>query len=499
MAVHHTPEPWLDAAIASVRSQTYPHWELCLALDDAAQSASLWAKLQILESPQIRITRLDTPSGISRTLNAAATLATGDFIGVLDHDDLLHPHCLAHCATADADLIYTDEDYLSPDGTRHQPSFKPGWSPTLLLSCMYLGHFWIARRHLVERAGWFRPDFDGAQDHDLVLRLTRDPAVTVAHIPEVLYHWRQHPASTASSSRAKPYAHDAGRRAVAAATQLQVLDGPRTHTYAPQWPNRLTPTLIICSRNGRLLNQCLTQAAPALRALDGQILVVHHVLGPHTGVAEVCEQHNARRIEFAEPFHFARMNNRAARLATTDALVFLNDDVTARDDRWLNALLGQISRPEVAIAGARLLYPDGTLQHAGIALGIGELTGHIGRFTVDSPLWHWLHLAREVSAVTGACLAIRRDTFLQLQGFDESFPVNYNDTDLCLRARQLGLSVVFEPQATLTHAESQSRAAGTTYPERAAFSRKWPTLQEAFYSRNLQPTEQILLNPNGIF
>lgn len=479
MAAYRSRPEWLEQAVESVREQSYANWQLSIALDAAHESPELVSYLEQLarSDERIVVSLQNAQGGISETLNAAAAKATGEYVGVLDHDDLLAPHALHYCVEAalreQADVVYTDEDYLNVAGERVQPSFKPAWSPDLLLSCMYFGHFWMLRRDLAARVGWFRREYDGAQDHDLVLRVTRDPAIRVAHVARVLYHWRQHAGSTAAHASAKPYAHEAGKRAVADATGAVVKDGPRTHTYFVERPApKLSISIVIVTRTGALLRRALASFEPALQRTPAQIVVVHHVLGPDTGVAEVCQEYKTERVEWGEPFHFSLMNQRGVDRAVGEVLVFVNDDVIARDGDWLQALGVQCMRPEVACVGARLVYPDGLLQHGGIVLGAGELTDHIGRNMLEHPLWHWLHLTRNVSAVTGACLAIRKELYERIGGFDAAFPVNFNDVDLCLRASEHG-RVVLEAQATLIHEECRTRAAGVTFAEREAFARRW--------------------------
>jgi GT2 family glycosyltransferase len=383
-------------------------------------------------------------------------------------------------------------------GQRLRPNLKPDWSPELLTGCMYFGHLFVVRKQTIAAAGWFRDGFEGAQDYDLALRLVGAGA-TVTHIPRVLYHWRMHESSTAASAGAKPHAHVSGKRALEQALLIngaaaKVVDGPGPHTYAVKWPlSSKSVSIVICSRNPQLLGRCLESLRRTLGGINAQIIVVEH---QSTETRHVAESFQCDVISYGRLFHFADMNNAGAAEARNDALLFLNDDIVAPRAGWLEPMLALISRRDIAIAGAKLLYPSGAIQHAGIALGIGEGTGHIGRGQFASDLWRWLELRRNVSAVTGACLAIRRSVFEELSGFDSNFPINYNDVDLCLRARAAGYEVIFEPSSILRHDECATRAAGTKLEERELFWERWSEKLETpdpFFTPYLDGEEMRLI------
>jgi len=250
-------------------------------------------------------------------------------------------------------------------------------------------------------------------------------------------------------------------------------------------------SIVICSRNPDLLGRCLRGIAREPGRIRHELIVVHHLTSNEVDdsrMRTLIAAAGAASVEFEGAFHFSVMNNLGAQNARGEILLFLNDDVTPLAPGWLEALAIQVQRPSVAIAGAKLLYPSGLLQHAGVVVGIGDGCGHAGRFQHDVPHFPWLQLARDVSAVTGACLAIRREVFGQLGGFDRGFPVNYNDVDLCLRARQAGYRVIYEPAAVLRHDECQTRVGGTTFDERKAFLTRWRSVVDAgdpFYNSNL--------------
>ena len=297
----------------------------------------------------------------------------------------------------------------------------------------------------------------------------------------MLYHWRSHEGSTASAAGAKPYAHAAGKRALenalhAGGVTAPIADGPAPHTYKVQWrPSVPAASVVICSRTPKLLERCLESLKRTTSGTAVQVIVVEH---QSLETRQVAESFECDIVSYGRVFNFADMNNAGAAEARHNALLFLNDDVTAQNSGWLQALIALIERPDIGIAGAKLVYPSGAIQHAGIALGIGEGTGHIARGKFASDVWRWLELRRNVSAVTGACLAIRRDVFAQLNGFTTAFPVNYNDADLCLRARAAGYEVVFEPGATLRHDECATRSGGTKVEEREEFWQRWGHLLE---------------------
>lgn len=510
MPVHGPRLEWLREAVESVVSQSDPRWQLCIVLDGPAPP-DVMDYLSGAARRESRLTLVEAAKGgISHALNSGLPACTGAYTGFLDQDDTLEAGAVAELALAiaehDPDLLYTDEDWMDESGQVSLPNFKPAWSPALLLSCMYMGHFLVVRTDRLRQVGGFRSEHDGAQDYDLVLRLTDAPA-RVVHIPRVLYHWRQHERSTARHPEAKPYSHGAGAAALAEAVSrrrlaAQVEDGrmPNHYRLKPSGA-RMDATVIVPTKNPTLLRRLFE----ALRAHRNEtacrlLVVLHrHRTPADAGIRAVAEEFGAQVREYSGPFNFSRMNNLGAAGLTSPLLVFLNDDICVRDDHWLDALCGPFACPSVGVAGARLLYPDGAIQHSGIVLGLADGTGHAGRFQFGSPFWPWLDFTRNVSAVTGACLAVRRELFEDLGGFDERFSNNYNDVDLCLRTLERGLEVVLSGDACLIHDEARTRANGTNSRERVALWRRWAhVLGEAdpYYSPNLAShTESIALAP----
>jgi GT2 family glycosyltransferase len=506
LPVHNPRRDWLEAAVASAVNQTYGCWQLCVC-DDASQPnwVAEYFTAQSSGEPRIRFARSSERLGISGALNRAAGLASGEYAGFLDQDDVLAPHALGCVAAAvqdgQADLLYSDEDYIDGQGRRVQPIFKPAFSPDLLRCGMYMGHLLVVRTAKLRQLGGFRTECDGSQDYDLALRLTAERPLgpsAIRHIPRVLYHWRQHPDSTAQHAAAKPYTQAAGLRALSEAVakrdaQAVVTPGAFANTYRVRWsiPAGLKASLIICSRDAKLLTRCLDAIARHTASANRELVIVQHRTGDIASLDQLLNSCDCVRVPYTGPFNFAAMNNLGASHAKGDVLVFLNDDVEPLDPEWLNALLAHANRSEVAAVGAKLVYPSGAIQHTGMVIGIMEGAGHLHRNTFGSPYWNWLPFARNVCAVTGACLAIRRSVFEELDGFDESFPVNYNDVDLCLRARQAGYQVIVDPAALLRHYECQSRQAGVRLEERYLFEQRWAAWLERgdpFYSPYLRRT-----------
>lgn len=503
MATHNPCREWLDAAINSVLTQSYPFWELAICDDASPGWVAEYLQVRAQQEPRIRYCLSGEPLGISGAFNRAGKLASGDYVAFLDHDDVLSPLALHYVAESiqdgQADLIYTDEDYLAPSGSRVRPSLKPAWSPELLLDCMYCGHFLVVSRKRLDEIGWLRSECDGAQDYDAVLRITDQPAV-VLHVPRILYHWRQHPASTAASHSAKKYTHNAGRRALEDTIRrrgwdAEVKDGADANTYRVRRELTVRPavSIIICSRNPQLLGRCLGALKATRRDYPLQIVVVQHHTGNDGEMEQMLERFACDVAPFCGEFNFARMNNTGAEMSTGDVLLFLNDDVMPISADWLPRILEHAMRPEVGVVGAKLVYPSGAIQHAGIVVGIMDGAAHVGRGLFKSDLWRWLDQTRNVSAVTGACMGIRKATFLDLGGFDPEFPVNYNDVDLCLRARQAGYEIIFEAGAVLRHDECQTREPGTRLEERDRFHQRWADVlkvPDPYFSPLLSPDSE---------
>lgn len=479
MPVFNPPEEALKEAIRSVRAQLYPNWQLCI-VDDASTAphvAEVLAEASRSDA-RIHVQRRAENGHICRASNDALAMAEGDFAVLFDHDDLLTPHALYLLANEvnlhpDAEIIYSDEDKIAAGKGQYHPYFKHDFDPDLLLGQNCISHLGCYKTALLRAIDGFRIGFEGSQDHDLVLRATEQVLPhNVRHIPHVLYHWRAIEGSTASATDAKPYAQTAGLRAVQEhldrrgirATACTTADPGlyRIRYAAPKvWPK---VSVIIPTRDRvDLLRQCIKSLRKATDYGPLEILVIDNdstCKRTLTYLALLRDMPDVRVIDAPGPFNYAAINNRAAKEATGEILCLLNNDVEAIDSGWLQEMVSHARRPEVGVVGARLLYPDGvTIQHGGVLLGLGGIASHAFQHTTLHTADHFGNdrLVRRYSAVTGACLVVRRDVWLDVGGLDESLKVAYNDIDFCMRVGQTGLAVVWTPFATLKHHESASR------------------------------------------
>ncbi|MBD5654625.1 MAG: glycosyltransferase family 2 protein, partial [Candidatus Eremiobacteraeota bacterium] len=476
MATYNTSERYLRAAIESVLAQIYPYWELCIA-DDASPDSGVRRVLAEYAARDSRIKLVQRPVNghISRASNSALDLASGDFVAFLDHDDVLSADALFEVANLverhpDADMIYSDEDKIDDSGRLTDPHFKPDWSPDSFLSRMYTCHFSAYRRELVERLGRLRPEFDGSQDYDLVLRLT-EQTDRIHHIPKVLYHWRVHAASTASSGDVKPYAATAAERALTEALERRGEPGTakaRTDcsgTYVVRYDIRdaRKVSVIVPTRDhGDDVDRCLKSIFDAPQYDNFEIIIVDNG-STEPASLDVFERwtkadSRVRVLRYDVPFNFSRINNYAASESDGRYLLFLNNDTEVVSPDWMAAMVEQAQRPSIGAVGALLLYPDRTIQHAGAVIGVGGVAGHSHKyFPADAPgYFNIVKAVNNYSAVTAACMMVRRDAFEQVGGFDERLAVAFNDIDFCLKLRAAGYRNVYLPHAILIHFESKS-------------------------------------------
>jgi len=512
MPVFDPPEAWFRSAIASVRDQIWPHWELCIA-DDASTATHVARVLnEICVDPRIKIVRRLQNGHISAASNSALALATGEFVALMDHDDILPAHALYRVAEEiaahpDAALIYSDEDQLDARGRRCQPAFKPDFDPTFLLSRNFVSHLGVYRRDLVAEAGGFREGFEGSQDFDLVLRVAECAGrARIRHIPAVLYHWRQ-AGSGNFSARALARCADASRRAVTEHLLRTGIDGEAA-------PHPLVPAAVRVRRRVPRPQPMVSVIMPTRdradllsRSADGvlsdtdydalELLIIDNA-SRDTATLNLLDRlatdTRVRVLRRDETFNFSMLCNAGAQAARGNILVLLNNDVEMSDTAWLMSLVEHAIRPDVGAVGAKLAYPDLSVQHAGLLLGAGPdgIAVHaFSRAARDAPgpggaLW----LEREVGAVTAACLAIRRAVYLEVGGMDEQLPVAYNDVDLCLRLRAAGYAIVWTPFAELVHHESATRGPDGDAARAAAAVKlraRWgeQLARDPFYNDNL--------------
>jgi GT2 family glycosyltransferase len=501
MPVFDPPVRFLRKAIESVRAQRYPHWELCIA-DDASTSHGVRRLLAAYETsdPRITVVRRAERGHISAAANDAIAVATGTHLAFVDHDDELAADAL-DLVTAevarhpDAVLVYTDEDKLDRRGRRHSPHFKPDWDPDLMLGHNFVNHLTVLRTDVVRAAGGLRRGFEGSQDYDLLLRVTeRTGPSQIRHLPFVCYHWRQHPASAAGDPAAKPYKDEAARRALA--EHLQRLG--RTGDVEPAWAGshwhrvrhrtvgQPSVTVIVPTRDGAGLDRCLGSLLSRTEFDDMEVCVVdngsrraetHDLLDGLRAAGRI------RVIEDPRPFNYSALNNRAVAETDGDLVVLLNDDTEVIEGGWLGELVSQGQQPGVGAVGAKLLYPDARVQHAGIVVGLGGSAGHLYLGYPGDSLGHdgQLRLVRRVTAATAACLLVPRTAYLEVGGLDEStFAVGFSDVDFCLRLRAAGYHVVWSPYAELYHHESLTRGSGESGPAREL---RWAQERHALRAR----------------
>lgn len=488
--VFNTPEDVLRAALDSVLGQAYPDWEL-IAVDDGSGSPDIRRTLEsyVERDERIHVTYRGSNDGISAASADGLAKASGAFVTFLDHDDVLAPDALYEVARVleqdgAIDVVYSDEDKIEGD-RRLSPFFKPDWCPNLLLSLNYINHLCVIRRSLLESVGGFRPGFDGAQDHDVLLRVT-ERTKRIAHIPKVLYHWRKIEGSAAAVPDAKPHAYDAARRALEDALtrrqtpgSVQVLAAGR---YRVRYEVRGKPlvTIIIPTRDRvDLLKTCVESIQERSTYRGFELLVVDNESREPATLDFLSKIEEPHRV-FRSPgrFNWQAINNAAAAHARGDHLLFLNNDVEVIEPGWLEAMLELSQQEDVGAVGAKLLYRDGRIQHAGVVVGIGDVAAHAFRGLRPSAVAYrsFTDVVREYSAVTGACLMTRRSVFTSLGGFDEGFRVDFGDVDYCLRARERGFLVVYTPFAQLYHYEGLSRGRFNPIEDILAMRRRWGAL-----------------------
>lgn len=478
--VYNTPEVFLKQMIQSVRRQTYPNWELCIA-NANPKNKEVKKILDVAAGKDQRIKVVNVPEneGIAQNTNRALDIATGEFVGLLDHDDLLEESALYEIVSClnekkETDVLYTDEDKVTTDLEEYfSPNFKPDFNLDMLRANNYICHFFVAKKELIEKVGRFRAQYNGAQDYDLILRCT-EQAQYIAHIAKILYHWRVHKESTADNPLSKMYAYEAGKKAIEehlrrCNAEGEVLQTENLGFYRVKYPvkgNPLVSILIPNKDQTETLDQCLRSIEKLTDYKNYEIIIIENNSTKQQTFEYYKKIANEKiRIVYWEgEFNYSAINNFGAKQAKGDYLLLLNNDMEVISHDWLTELIAHCQRPEVGAVGARLYYPDDTVQHAGIIIGIGGVAGSVfvGMKRGYTGYMHRAAIQQDLSAVTAACMMMKRSVFEEVDGLEEKLKVAFNDVDLCLRIREKDYLIVYDPYVELYHYESKTRGAEDT-------------------------------------
>lgn len=514
--VYKTPEKYLKEMLDSILNQTYTNWEICLA-DGSPQGESTERILKryAAKDKRVKYVILGENKGIAGNTNAGLDMATGDFIVLADHDDTLTPNALYECVNAinadlEYDVIYSDEDKLDMDGgALFDPHFKPDFNVDLLCSVNYICHLFVVNTDLVDAVGGFREEYDGAQDYDFIFRCT-EAARKICHIPKVLYHWRCHQDSTASNPESKLYAFEAGSRAIMAHYEREGIKAERVekgvdygiyHMVFQIEGEPLVSVIIPNKDHHQDLDVCLRSLLERATYRNLEFVIVENN-STEKETFDYYEQiqktyANVRVVTWEREFNYSAINNFGVTHAQGEYLLFLNNDTEIIEPSCIEEMLGFAQREDVGAVGARLLYQDDTIQHAGVVVGFGGIAGHtfIGLHKAENSYFHRAMCAQDYSAVTAACMMSKRSVFDRAGGFSEELGVAFNDIDYCMKVRAQGKLVVYNPYALLYHYESKSRGLEDT-PEKverfnreiSIFSQKWPEILrdgDPYYNPNL--------------
>ncbi len=512
--LYKTPKKYLYGLVNSLKAQTYANWELCLS-DGSGKESPIAGILKKLEKsdPRIKVIYNQEQLRISENTNRALAVAGGDFIGFADHDDLLAPHALYECVKLfnkhpDMQAVYSDEDKVDATGKKFfQPHFKPDFNKDLLHSTNYFCHLFVVKKNVLDKVGMLNAEFDGAQDYDFVLRCS-EVTDKIYHIPKILYHWRAHEESTAENPESKMYAFEAGARAIQAhyhrigwnntkVTQTQCLGVYRTHYTLKDQP--LVSIIIPNKDHIEDLKKCL-DSIERCSYENYEVLVVEN----NSDQKETFDYYQSidgkngkiRVLYWKDKFNYSAINNFGASQAKGAYFLFLNNDTEIINPECIEELLGFCMREDVGAVGARLYFEDGTIQHAGVVVGLGGIAGHIFSNTPHDQVGYFARVItqQDYSAVTAACVMVGREEFERIDGFDTQLEVAFNDIDLCLRIRELGKLIVYNPYAELFHYESKSRGMDNTQEkmerfnnETMFFEQRWKQILAAgdpYYNRN---------------
>lgn len=512
--LYRTPEKYLDAMIDSVLNQSYSNWELCLS-DGSGENSPLTELLKQYEKKdsRIKVAYNNRQLHIAENTNEAIKIATGDFIAFADHDDLLTPDALFHVAKAvnenmEIEVLYSDEDKVSAGEKFMQPHMKPDFNIDLLRTVNYICHLFVVKKTMIEKVGMLRPEFDGAQDYDFILRCV-EATDRIYHIPRILYHWRFFEGSTAENPESKLYAFEAGKRAIEAhydrvGIHAEVMQGEFLGLYRTRYIREEDPLISILIPNKDHiddLDRCIRSIEEKSTYHNYEYIIIENNSDQEETFAyyKKLEEENpkAHVVYWDGEFNYSAINNYGASFAKGEYLLLLNNDVEVINADWLEEMLGYCMREDVGIVGARLYYPDDTIQHAGVVIGFGGIAGHafVQQKRGTTGYCHRIICAQDYSAVTAACMMVKKSVFEEVGGLTEELKVAFNDVDFCMKVRQIGKLVVYNPYAELYHYESKSRGLEDT-PEKVArfnneikiFSDRWPEILkngDPYYNPNL--------------
>ncbi len=487
LPVYNTPVELLDCAIRSVQKQHYENWELCIC-DDASPNAEVrdclerWRK----EDPRINVTFSAKNEGISGASNRALGLASGEFVGLLDHDDELSPFALYEVVKLlqdrpEADMVYSDEDKLDAEGRRVHPFFKPDWSPEYILACMYTCHFGVYRKRLLDQIGGFRAGFDGSQDYDLVLRLS-ESTDKIFHIPKMLYHWRMAPGSASTSGEAKPYAYVAAKRALSEHLERRqisggIMDGPWPGTYRIRFDGgtEKISIVIVASGKSERLRACITSIEAKTSYSNYEVIVVgNHSVDPDMKRYLSARSHTL--IPHPGGFNSSRLVNLGAKHARGAYLLLLHDDTEVISADWINSMLGFSRQGAIGAVGVKLLCRNGRVQEAGMLLGLRGVTE-----------LSFFDTTRNLSAVSAVCMMVRKRVFEEVGGFDEKLSGEYSDIDFCLKVREAGYRIVWTPSAEVYHDDLPLPGRQRRLREASYVKKRWEKIfrNDPYYNPNL--------------
>lgn len=482
--------------IESVRNQTYGNWQLCLADGSDAEHNEVEKRCKYYSKIDSRVVykKLKVNGGISENTNACLELADGEYIGLFDHDDLLTPDCLFEVIKRinekeNVDIVYTDEDKLLYDPTKTnsdfvEPHFKSDFNLDLFRTNNYICHFFVVRKSIVDIVGGFRSEYDGSQDYDFIFRCV-EQARTIEHISKILYHWRIHANSTAANPQSKMYCYDAGKRAIESHLKRVGVTADVEMTehlgfYRVKYPvtgNPLVSIIIPNKDEHNTLKKCIDSILLKSTYENYEIIIVENNSVTDEIFAYYDELKNNSKIKvvyWKEGFNYSKINNFGVRQANGEFLLLLNNDVEVLTENWIEEMLSNCQREEVGITGAKLIYPDNTVQHCGVIMGLGGIAGHafVGLDANHPGYFGRAVIQQDLCAVTAACLMVRRDVYDKVQGLEETLTVAFNDVDFCLKVRKAGYLVVMNPNVRLYHYESKSRGAEDTPEKLERFKRE---------------------------